>query len=207
MGFGSTAGDQSEALAQQQQTNLNQALSQINSAFAGFNPSYYSNIQKEYENFATPQLMQQYQGNLKNLQGNLSSQGLTRSSAASQLTGALNQNLAAGERGIADTGLQQAQQFQGQVQQQQNQLVNQAEISSDPLAIAQGALSTAASITPPSQFAPVGNLLSNWSNFYQADQQNNAVNLYNTQLNAALTAGLAGSGGGFSPASTSGVIR
>lgn len=208
MCMNSSAGDQASAIAAQQKADLDTGLNQVNQAFSGFTPSYYNKVQQDYTNFAQPQLMTQYASNKKQVQGDLASKGLLKSSAAQELTGGLDKELATQERGVADAGLSQAQQFQQQVEQQKNTLVNQLQASSDPLAIAQGALSQASSIQAPSLFAPVGNFFSNWSNQYAASKAADSFTQNNTLLNNALASGLAGTGStNFAPSNNFGVIH
>lgn len=192
MGLSTSVGNQAAQLQQQQQQQLDSSLSTINSAFAGFTPDYFNKVGQDYQNFATPQLEQQFQQQNKQLTGSLESQGITHSSAANELSDQLTQNLKQAQAGIADTGLQQEQGFQQQVQQQQNTLISQAEAASDPLSIAQGALGQAASIKAPSLFAPVGNFFSNWATTYGAQQQANASEQTNQLLNNAISSGFAG---------------
>lgn len=202
---GSNAGDQAAGLAQQQQTQLDSALGQIQGAFSSFTPDFYNKVGQDYTNFALPQVTQQYQQQQKQLQGNLAGQGILDSSGGANLSNQLSQNLAQAQNQVADSALNQAQTFQQGVQQQENTLVNQAEAASDPLSIAQGALAQASSIKAPSLFAPVGNFFSNWANQYGAQQSVNAANQTNTLLNNAISSGFIGSSN-FAPLGGSGVI-
>lgn len=208
MGLGSSVGDTATQLADRQAREQKEGLQQIQTAFAGFNPDFYNRVQQDYVNWADPQLQSQYLNQRKQMEGSLAGQGLTRSSAAANDEGSLRQELAKQQRGVEDAGLQTAQSFEQSVQGQENTLVNQMMASSDPLSIAQGALTTAASIKAPSLFAPVGNFFTNWANNYAANKSANALVQNNNLLNNVLQSGVVGTGDfGFSSGAKSGVIN
>lgn len=163
---------------------------------AGFTPQFYQGVQDAYVNYANPQLTQQYQQTNKNLGYQLANQGLTQSSAADTAQGSLNQALAQQQRGIANQGIQNAQQLQSQVGQEQNTLTNQLIASSNPGATSQQALNVASQFSAPSAFAPVGNFFNTWSQLYGANSlANSYASLTNPALNPYLNPQLSNPGG------------
>lgn len=177
MSFGSSdAGSQARQQQQQQQQQITQATKQINDAFSGFNPQFFSNRAQAYENFALPQEQQQFQDQSNQLGFKLAGQGLSDSSQATQLGERLGQTDQQAKQGIAQTGIGQAQQLQQQVAQEQQNLIGQANAASDPLSVANSAIGTAASFAAPSAFAPVGQFFQNFANTYLANSLNNLYN-------------------------------
>ena len=195
-GGGSDAAQQARAQQQAQQAQIGQATNQINSAFSGFTPQFFQGRTQAYENYANPQLMQQYQDTGQQLLGKLTNQGLLNSSAAMQEKGALQGQLGVQQQGIANQGIQGSQQLQQQVANEQNQLVGQANAATDPLSVAQGALGTAASYAAPSVFQPLGNLFQNFANTYLGSQLANTYNpnLYGFALGGGQKPNLGGLG-------------
>lgn len=193
----SNAGDQAVALQQQQQQAVQAATGQINNAFSGFTPNFYNQRAQTYENYAAPQLEQQYQTSEANMKDKLGNQGLLDSSAAQQESGALAENLATAENSIANTAIGQSQSLQQQVAQEQANLVGQANAASDPLSVAQNAIGAASSLQTPSAFAPIGNLFQNFANTYLGSQLANTYNpsvyssfLYNPSSGNSIGSGL-----------------
>lgn len=175
----SNAGTQAVAEQQQQQQNVTNAVNQINQAFSGFGPSFYNQATQNYENWALPQVMNQYQQSEQSLQDKLGNQGLLNSSAGEQEQGQLSQALAGAENQVANTGISQSQSLQQQVAQEQANLVGQANAASDPLSVAQSAINQASSVQAPSSFAPIGNLFQGFANTYLGSQ---LANTYNPSL-------------------------
>ena len=182
MGCGSsTVGDQSRALQQQQQAQQNQAVGQINQAFAGFDPTFYKGIQNAYQNFATPQLYQQYQPIANQTNYKLANQGLTGSSSDRYLHQQLGQEMGRAQQTIGNQGLAQSQQLQQQVGNEKATLTNQAISSSNPQSIAGQALGQASQFQAPSAFQPIGNLLNNFATMYLGQQSANTYNQFANQ--------------------------
>lgn len=175
-GGGGTAGDTARQQEAQQRQSITQATGQIDSAFKGFTPQFYNQRAQAYENYAEPQLMGQYQNTLRGLYGKLANQGLLNSSSAIRQKGALGQELATQQQGVANEGIRQSQSLQQQVSSERNNLVGQANAASNPLSIAQGALGSAASFAAPSAFAPIGQAFQNFSQTYLGSQLNNSYN-------------------------------
>lgn len=173
-------------LQQQQQSALTKGGAAIQNNFASkFTPQYYGQEQENYINQAEPQVAEQYRSTAANLNYKLGDQGLTRSSAAQQLGTSLNEQLAQNQEQVVNQAQQQVQGTQQQVAGEESQLYGQLQESQNPTAIAQSSANLAAQTAAPSVFAPIGNLFSNWSNMYLANQSASSVN-QNNELALAL---------------------
>lgn len=169
LGGGSSAGDYAQAQYNQQQSAIQQGLKQIDTTFSGFTPQFFNQRQQDYQNYAIPQLQQQFQQQSQNLGYGLGNQGLLNSSAGSSLTAGLGQQYQAGQQAVANQGQQQAQQLQQQVANTRSSLTGQLEASANPAATAGQAINFASQYSAPSAFSPVGNLFQNWANIYGAN--------------------------------------
>jgi hypothetical protein len=91
-----------------------------------------------------------------------------------------------------------AQGLEQNVANEKSQLYGQLQTSENPTAIGQSAANLAAQTAAPSVFAPIGNLFSNWSNLYLANQASNnttqqndlALALYAPYLNQQSFSGI-----------------
>ena len=175
--MGSSSDNTAALQAQQQQTQnaLTQGGKNIESAFASFTPAYYAGVQKNYENAALPQLFKQYRTTGQQVNYNLANRGLSRSSSAQQLGAGLQSELATQEQGVVNNAQAAAQHVQQNVANEKSQLYGQLQTSQNPSLVGQSALNTAAQTGAPSVFQPLGNLFSNWSNIYLAQQVSNSA--------------------------------
>ena len=192
MNSGST--DALQAQQQAQQLAISKGMGQINKAFAGFTPDFYQQRAQAYENYALPQLGQQERQTGQNLEESLADRGLSASGAGDTARSALAQDYALQQQGVANTGQQQAQQLQEQVQGQENTLVGELTSSNAPGQVAQQALSTAAGFQTPSLFAPIGQAFTDFGNTYLAQQTANTYMPYLSSLMAGNLYGLPGVG-------------
>lgn len=159
---------------QQRQNRIAQGTTAINNAFAGFTPTFYQQRAQAYEDFALPQLSQQYQTNRNQVGFNLANRGLASSSAANKQWSDLARSLGQAKQQIADTGISQAQQLQQGVESQRNTLLNQLYQSADPANAGASAVNVAAGYAQPSTFAPLGNMFAGLANQYYLSQLINA---------------------------------
>ena len=172
MGCGGGA-DQGPLLNQQnaQKNALNAATGRIQDAFSGFTPNFYQGVAQAYQNQALPQLQQQYRNNSTQFGFKMADQGLGKSSQATQGYNSLADANNQAKTQIAQQGQQQAQNLQQQVSGQESNLMGMAQSASNPGQMATQAQATAAGITAPSTFAPIGQLLSQWTSMYLGGQQ------------------------------------
>src|SRR5262245_18483199 len=62
MGFGGGGGDSGAAMAEEaaRQKRIKEGMAAIETNFAGFDPAFYDSREKAYENWALPQVNEQY---------------------------------------------------------------------------------------------------------------------------------------------------
>lgn len=189
----STVGSTAVQEQQQQQQAVQQAIGQINSAFSGFGPGFFNQAGQDYIKWAEPQVEQQYQQTEQSLQDKLANQGLFNSSAQQQEQGQLRESLAQAQQQVGNTAQSQVQSLQQQVAQEKANLIGQANAASDPMSIAQQAISTAAGVQAPSITQPLGNLFQGFANTYLGSQ---LANTYNPSLYSSFLYNPANTGGG-----------
>jgi len=160
----------SQAQEQQRQQAITQGTQKINQAFSGFTPSFYQQRAQAYQDFALPQLSQQYQTNRNQIGFGLANRGLLSSSAGTKQWNDLGKAMGQAKQTIADTGIAQSQALQQQVQNQESTLLNQLYQSADPAGAGQQATQTAANYAAPSVYQPLGNLLGSVANQYYLSQ-------------------------------------
>lgn len=162
MGCGSGGADLGPTENQQgvQRRSENIAVNQIRNAFSGFTPNFYQGIANAYQNYANPQLQQQYRNATNQYGFQLANQGLQKSSQAQQGYGTLSDANNAGKTQIAQTGQGLVQNMQNQVANQQANLIGMAQNAAQPGQMVTQAQGVAANMTAPSSFAPIGQAFS-----------------------------------------------
>jgi hypothetical protein len=176
MGFGG-GDDAAKAIEEQERKRaaaISSGMTGIDQAFAGYNPQFYGQLQRNYLASALPQVGEQYRQTRNNLAFNLGQRGMLRSSASAGLGSSLQKQLAANETAVANQATQAVQDLQRRVQEQKNQVTQQLLQSANPQLARQQALETASGFSAPSLMQPLGNLFQNWSNIYLAQQTANA---------------------------------
>lgn len=138
--------------------------------FEGFQPEFFRQRAQDYVNFALPQEAQQYQQSRNALLYGLSNRGLGASSVAQQASSDLERTAGQAKQTIADTGLEQANQLQKDIENARQQAIQQLYQTADPSQATQGAISAASQFQKPSIFAPLGNLFSNLAQQYYVNQ-------------------------------------
>jgi hypothetical protein len=172
MGCGGNKGALEAQQKQQsaQDAAIKGATQQINSAFSGFNPQFYQGVANAYQNYAMPQVQQQYQDTSNRLGFKLANQGLGSSSQARFLGGQLQDTMSNAQTQIGQQAVQQQNQLQQQIGQEKSQLIGQAQVANDPGAIAAQSLGVAQGFQTPSSFAPIGQLFNNFATQYLGNQ-------------------------------------
>lgn len=177
--------DYAAQAAQQEATrqkNITTGTTVINNAFAGFTPEFYQNYANAYGDFARPQVAQQYKQTKDAIGFDLANRGLSRSGTANSQWDNLATTMGQAQQGIVDTGIQQAQGLQNQVQQSENQELSNLYTSADPAQAASQATATAASFKTPSAFPAVANVFSTLLNQYYTNQLVNSYSQTNNTI-------------------------
>ena len=183
---------------QQQQAALAAGSKGIQTAFSGFTPAFYDQREKAYEDFALPQLGQQYRQTNNQLNLGLADKGILGGSAAGQLNQALQTANAQQEQGVVNTAQTQAQNLQQQVAGQESELYGELQESQNPTQVTQNAVGLAAQTAAPSVFQPLGQAFQNFATTYLANNTANQYNpitasyLYNPYTLAGMTPGSGG---------------
>ncbi len=167
-GSGSDGG--AGAIEKARQQRINAGMSNIDSAFKGYDNNFFNQRAQSYRDFAIPQATRQYEQTRKSLAYSLARNGLENSSAAvnenQALTDTRNQKIS----DITNEAQNQSNELRGQVATQKSNLVNQLVSSANPSLAREGAVSATAGLNAPSAFQPIGGLFSDFSNMYLANQ-------------------------------------
>jgi len=139
--------------------------------YAGYNNNFFNQRAQAYEDYALPQLGQQYQQTKNSLQYNLANRGLIGGSVQNQENNDLALSMGQQKQGIADQGLAQAQQLRSDVQNSKLQAISQLYQTASPAQAQSSALADAARFSAPNQFAPLANGFANLVNQYAMNQQ------------------------------------
>ena len=187
-------GDAGGAVAKQQQQQqdwTNQATKGIDKAFSGFTPQFYKGIGQAYQNYALPQLQNQFMTNSNNLGFKMAGQGLQKSSVNDKAQNALADTMSQAERQIGNQAVGQENTLRSTITNQQASLYNQANITNNPNALSQQAIATASAASAPSTFQPIGQMFNTFASDYLGQQQNAMYNQFtNSYLNTLNNPGL-----------------
>jgi hypothetical protein len=163
------------------EARIRDTQSRIDTAFGGFNDAFFKDRGQAYENYAMPQLAEQYQTQKKNLVYELARRGLLRASAADTMGQELEMAKQRGQRQIADEALNQENQLRQKVQSNKQQLYAQAQSGLDPSLAVSEAMRVASTVSAPSGFAPVGQFFTDFTNAYL---MNRISNMYRPEQDA-----------------------
>lgn len=174
--FDDNYGDQMRKAEQHREGQIRIGQKQIANRFAGFDPAFYANRALQYQQYAMPQVGEQYRQQRAYVAGNLANRGLTRSATAQRMFGSLGEEMGRQSRAVIDEGLRQSQQLQQEVENQRAQITAQLNASADPATATQQAIAAASGFTAPSVFTPIANSFANWANTYMQGMYGGATN-------------------------------
>jgi hypothetical protein len=160
-GGGDGGAAQARADEQARQDRINQGVGNINKNFAQFDDNFFNQRAKDYSNYATPQLNQQYHQTANNLAYGLARSGQSNSSEAARQSGEFQGENALARQQVADAATGQAQQARQDVENNRNSLLNQLNATSNPSLAAAGSMREAAALAMRPGFSPIGNLFQN----------------------------------------------
>ncbi len=144
----------------QRQGRINTGTSSINSAFSGFDDSFFGGIEQSANDFFNPQIDRQFDNTREGLIKNLARSGnLNASTGARQLA---DLDLAGQEQRatFADKARGFASSARSDVESNRANLLRQLQASADPSAAAATAAASAQSLSAPQQFSAIGDLFS-----------------------------------------------
>lgn len=127
----------------------------------GFDDSYYNKRSQAYQDFALPQLQDQYKDQQKSLTYALSRGGNLGSSLAAAKTAELDKDYSLQQQNVYDTGQDYANKARAAVAEQKGNLVSLLQASADPDAVASMAQSQAANLSAMPNFSPLSPVISN----------------------------------------------
>jgi hypothetical protein len=170
--YGGGASDGGAAqLEKQRQAKIQTGIGNIDEKFSGFNDDYFNKVKQDYLNYATPQVMNEYQRTKNQLTYSLARNGLMKSGIATQRDASLNTELSRQETNLANSAQSEANTSRAKVSDAKTNVTNQLISSADPSVAATQAAEASAGLRNPSSFAPIGNLFGDWTNTYMANQQ------------------------------------
>jgi hypothetical protein len=204
--FGGGNGGAKALAAQQQQqateartdadtkaASLRTGMANINQAFGGFTDDYFNNLAKNYTDYATPQLQDQYDEAKKNIVYALARKGNLASSTYGDQLALLDRQNATAQTGIEGTASDYANQARRDVQSNKNDVISQLNSNYDADAANASALSSAKALAVPVSFSPLGNLFTNISAMAAQNKLASEGNPAATQYGAKLFGSSGGS--------------
>lgn len=141
MGFMSPSVDDTAAAEEaQRQKRITEGTAKVNRAFAGFTPDFYSGQTRAYNEYALPQLEDQFKTAGEKLKYAMARQfGTTQTSEAAKRQGELAKRYALAKTQVTETGLQRAQKAQADVESERSRILGMLNTTADPAAAAQQA--------------------------------------------------------------------
>ncbi len=149
---------------EQRQARITEGTGNINSAFAGFDDSFFGNIEQSANDFFSPQIDRQFDQTRESLIKNLARQGnLNASTGATQLA---DLDTAGQEQRVsfADKARGFATDSRADVENNRANLLRQLQASADPAAAAATAAGQAQVLSAPPTFSPIGDLFTQFAN-------------------------------------------
>lgn len=184
--YGNIAAEQEAA----RQRRIVEGTADINRAFSGFTPEFYQQRAKQYVDYALPQVGKQYREARDLIGYNLANRGMFGGSASQKQWGDLSDKFAQAKQNIVDTGQQQAQALQSEVERARDTQLGFLYQSADPAGATAGATAAAASLTYPTTLPIVTQQFTDLLNQYYYSQ---LVNSYRPTSYVSLPPGSGGS--------------
>lgn len=148
----------------QRQQRVTQGTSAINSTFDGqFNDDYFNGRTQAFNDYATPQLEEQYGKAKKALTFALARDGGLDSSNRASREGELQQAYDTAKRGVADQALSYGNQSRSQIEEARASLISSLNASGDASQAATGAINRAQALSQPTAFSPIGQLFGDFT--------------------------------------------
>ena len=148
----------------QRQARITEGTSSINSAFAGFDDSFFGNIEQSANDFFNPQIDRQFDRTRETLIKNLARQGNLNASTGARQLGDLDTAGQEQRVTFADKARGFATDSRADVENNRANLLRQLQASADPSAAAATAAGQAQVLSAPQQFSPIGDLFTQFAN-------------------------------------------
>jgi hypothetical protein len=148
---------------QQRQYRIRQGTSAIDATFGQFNDDFFGKQQKNYLDYATPQLEDQYSKAAKELTFSLARSGLTDSSARAQKEAELQKLYDTNRRAVTDQGVSYANDARNNVESARSSLISQLNATGDASGAANSALARASALSQPQAYSPLAQLFTTFT--------------------------------------------
>lgn len=146
------------------QNRIRAGMGSIDQAFSGFNDDFFAKRAHDYGLYAMPQVERQAQEQRDNLIYALSRTGNLDSSAAIKRSGDLTRAEDEARIGVANEGLNQANNLRSQVENTRGNVVAELNATGDNSAASAAALRDVQNLNQPAGFSPLGNLFASFAN-------------------------------------------
>lgn len=170
MCFGNSAADaaKKEARLAREQEDARQAQiragrANIDNTFSQFNDDFFANQRQAFQDFAMPQLDNQFQDASKELTFDLARSGLLNSSVRGEQSSRLQQLYDENRQQVDNEALSREQAARNNVEGARSNLVSMLQATGDAQGAANQALSRAAMLSQPEPFSPLGQLFTTFT--------------------------------------------
>lgn len=140
------------------QKRITEGKAKVNTAFAGFTPDWYAGRSKAYNEFALPQVEDQFKTSADQLKYALARQyGTTQTSEAATREAKLANAYQRAKMDITDKGTALANQARTGIEKERSSVLSQLNATADPAAAADMATTQAKLLQTPDVYDPVAN--------------------------------------------------
>lgn len=151
--------DNSAQIARQReaerQANITQGTADIDKAFAGFNPDFFTGRETAFTNYAQPQLDDQYAEAKKQLAYALERKGLSASSSAADQYRKLGEQYNTFKTDVSNQSKSYSNKARSDIESARSDLLGQLTATEDPSATAAAALRRSELLSAPPAFDPL----------------------------------------------------
>jgi len=178
-------------LEEERQARITEGRTAIDKNFSQFDDNFYNNRSQAYQDYAMPELDNQYKDSMRKLVAALARSGNLQSSVRAEKMTALDEDYAKRKLDIQNTGTDYANQARSAVDNSRANLITQNLNLADPNAISANALANANSLAQMPSFSPLGTMLADVTSGLasQADLERRGISKYNTGLFTARDSG------------------
>ena len=153
------------------QGRITQGKANIDSAFSGYDDSFYAGQSQNYMDYATPQIEDQYGDALKSLTSALSRNGVSQSSMAADRRANIEKQLAQAQTDAARQGQSFANDTRQSLASVKNNLISQNQSLADPTLISNMAANQAAAASQLPSYNPVAQIFAGAAEGLATQQQ------------------------------------